>query len=104
MTLRRMARATGSWSIASGPWGVKKEDAALYEWNKDVAPSVELRRWYGHDPAKFGELTRRYRDDYLGRQRQRPSRISGASPASSASPPLATSTTPAPESSTSIAG
>jgi uncharacterized protein YeaO (DUF488 family) len=45
------------------PRGVKKEDAALDEWNKDVAPSAELRRWYGHEPAKFDEFARRYRDE-----------------------------------------
>ena len=45
------------------PRGVKKEDAALDEWSKDVAPSAELRRWYGHDPAKFDEFARRYRDE-----------------------------------------
>ena len=32
----------------------------LQEWAKDVAPSDELRRWYGHDPAKFDEFRRRY--------------------------------------------
>lgn len=45
------------------PRGVKKEDAALDEWIKDVAPSAELRRWYGHDPTRFEEFTRRYRDE-----------------------------------------
>jgi uncharacterized protein YeaO (DUF488 family) len=45
------------------PRGVKKEDAALDEWKRDVAPSAELRRWYGHDPAKFDEFARRYRDE-----------------------------------------
>jgi uncharacterized protein YeaO (DUF488 family) len=43
------------------PRGVTKEDAALDEWAKDVAPSDQLRRWYGHDPDKFGEFTKRYR-------------------------------------------
>jgi uncharacterized protein YeaO (DUF488 family) len=43
------------------PRGVKKEDAALDEWDKDVAPSDELRRWYGHDPEKFPEFAKRYR-------------------------------------------
>ena len=45
------------------PRGVKKEDAALDEWIKDVAPSAELRRWYGHDPTRFEEFARRYRDE-----------------------------------------
>ncbi len=42
------------------PRGVRKTDAALDEWAKDVAPSDELRRWYGHDPAKFDEFAKRY--------------------------------------------
>lgn len=43
------------------PRGVSKEKAALDEWAKDVAPSDELRRWYGHEPEKFAEFSRRYR-------------------------------------------
>jgi uncharacterized protein YeaO (DUF488 family) len=43
------------------PRGVTKEKAALDEWSKDVAPSDELRRWYGHEPDKFAEFARRYR-------------------------------------------
>jgi len=42
------------------PRGVSKQAAHLREWAKDVAPSDELRRWYGHDPAKFEEFRRRY--------------------------------------------
>ena len=48
------------------PRGVSKADAALDEWAKDAAPSADLRRWYGHDPARYDEFTRRYRDE-LGR-------------------------------------
>ncbi len=33
------------------------------EWAKDAAPSTELRRWYGHDPARFDEFARRYREE-----------------------------------------
>jgi uncharacterized protein YeaO (DUF488 family) len=43
------------------PRGMTKAKAALDEWCKDVAPSPELRKWYGHDPARFAEFTRRYR-------------------------------------------
>jgi uncharacterized protein YeaO (DUF488 family) len=43
------------------PRGVSKAKAALAEWCKDVSPSTELRKWYGHDPAKFVEFTGRYR-------------------------------------------
>ena len=42
------------------PRGIAKDDAPFDEWVKAVAPSTELRRWYGHDPAKFEEFTRRY--------------------------------------------
>jgi len=43
------------------PRALRKHDAAVDVWLRDVAPSVELRRWYGHDPARFGEFTERYR-------------------------------------------
>jgi uncharacterized protein YeaO (DUF488 family) len=43
------------------PRGINKADAALDEWLKDAAPSTELRRWYGHDPGRFAEFSRRYR-------------------------------------------
>ncbi|WP_190127867.1 DUF488 domain-containing protein [Streptomyces mashuensis] len=43
------------------PRGVAKDEARLDEWCKDVAPSTELREWYGHDPVKFEEFDRRYR-------------------------------------------
>jgi uncharacterized protein YeaO (DUF488 family) len=43
------------------PRGLTKAKAALDEWCKDVAPSAELRKWYGHDPERFEEFGRRYR-------------------------------------------
>ncbi len=42
------------------PRGISKQAANFDEWAKAVAPSTELRRWYGHDPAKFAEFKRRY--------------------------------------------
>lgn len=42
------------------PRGMHKEDARLDEWLRDVAPSSELRRWYGHEPSRFAEFRRRY--------------------------------------------
>lgn len=42
------------------PRGVSKDDAHLDEWLKDVGPSTELRKWYGHDPDKFDEFAKRY--------------------------------------------
>ncbi|MFA7172094.1 MAG: DUF488 domain-containing protein [Kiritimatiellia bacterium] len=43
------------------PRGMKKEDAKLDHWFKDVAPSTELRKWFSHDPAKWSEFQQRYR-------------------------------------------
>jgi uncharacterized protein YeaO (DUF488 family) len=43
------------------PRGLTKARAALDEWCKDVAPSDELRKWYGHVPARFAEFSQRYR-------------------------------------------
>jgi uncharacterized protein YeaO (DUF488 family) len=45
------------------PRGVRKETAAIDEWVKDVAPSTELRKWYGHVPKKFAQFEARYRDE-----------------------------------------
>lgn len=42
------------------PRGLKKEDAAIDVWAKDLAPSSELRKWFAHDDEKFAEFTRRY--------------------------------------------
>lgn len=42
------------------PRGVSKDRARLDHWYRDVAPSTQLRRWYGHDPHKFDEFTSRY--------------------------------------------
>jgi len=42
------------------PRGVSKAKARLDAWEKDIAPSRELREWYGHDPAKWPEFRRRY--------------------------------------------
>jgi uncharacterized protein YeaO (DUF488 family) len=43
------------------PRGMTRTKAALDEWCKGVAPSTDLRKWYGHDPVKFAEFVRRYR-------------------------------------------
>lgn len=42
------------------PRGVKKEDAQIDEWLKEVAPSTELRKWFRHDPDKWPEFKERY--------------------------------------------
>jgi uncharacterized protein YeaO (DUF488 family) len=43
------------------PRGLAKADADHDRWLRDVAPSTELRRWFGHDPDRFAEFARRYR-------------------------------------------
>ena len=43
------------------PRGISKEKLRLDAWLKDVAPSPELRQWFGHDPQKWEEFQRRYR-------------------------------------------
>jgi uncharacterized protein YeaO (DUF488 family) len=51
------------------PRGLAKDAAAIDEWLKAVAPSTELRRWYGHDPELFGEFGRRYAEELSGPER-----------------------------------
>ena len=48
------------------PRGVAKTAAHVDEWLKDVGPSTALRRWFGHDPAKFEPFAVRYRDELKG--------------------------------------
>jgi len=48
------------------PRGVKKEALQLDAWLKDAAPSSELRRWFGHDPAKWQEFQMRYAQELDG--------------------------------------
>ncbi|WP_091180519.1 DUF488 domain-containing protein [Paramicrobacterium humi] len=43
------------------PRGVAKDDAHADAWLKDVAPSTELRKWFGHDPERMDEFASRYR-------------------------------------------
>jgi uncharacterized protein YeaO (DUF488 family) len=67
--VRRIYEATeadGSYRVLVDrlwPRGTSKGTAALDEWAKDVAPGSHLRRWYGHDPARFQEFARRYRSE-----------------------------------------
>ena len=42
------------------PRGVRRADLRLTDWLRDVAPSSELRRWFGHEPEKWDEFRRRY--------------------------------------------
>ena len=43
------------------PRGFTKERASVDLWLKDIAPSTELRKWFGHDPAKWEQFCKRYR-------------------------------------------
>jgi uncharacterized protein YeaO (DUF488 family) len=45
------------------PRGVSKEEAKFDEWMRDIAPSDELRKWFGHDPDKWDEFKRLYRGE-----------------------------------------
>jgi len=42
------------------PRGLKKDEAKIDEWLREVSPSTELRKWFGHDPAKWSEFKERY--------------------------------------------
>lgn len=54
------------------PRGLSKEKVAFDSWEKDLAPSTELRKWFGHDPKRWEEFVRRYRrelESQVGRLR-----------------------------------
>jgi uncharacterized protein YeaO (DUF488 family) len=50
------------------PRGIKKENAKIDLWLKDIAPSSELRKWFSHDPAKWPEFRKRYKEELKGRR------------------------------------
>lgn len=52
------------------PRGLSKEKAAIDEWARELAPSDELRRWFGHRPERFAEFKRRYTDELRDRTEQ----------------------------------
>ena len=47
------------------PRGLRKADAAIDRWMKDIAPSTELRQWFGHDPERWPAFRRRYSQELL---------------------------------------
>lgn len=67
VTLKRAyetpARTDGKRILVDRLWprGLAKSKAGIDLWLKDVAPSTELRRWFGHDPRKWPEFRKRYR-------------------------------------------
>jgi uncharacterized protein YeaO (DUF488 family) len=50
------------------PRGVSREEARLDEWARELAPSTELRRWFGHEPARFAQFRRRYTEELAARE------------------------------------
>ena len=48
------------------PRGVSKQEVALEEWMKDIAPSTELRQWFGHEPSRWAEFQHRYKAELRG--------------------------------------
>jgi uncharacterized protein YeaO (DUF488 family) len=64
------------------PRGIRKQDLTLDAWEKDIAPSHELRTWFAHDPAKWSEFKQRYRHELedrsiAGRLRELAARAAG---------------------------
>ncbi|WP_431802589.1 DUF488 domain-containing protein [Halobacillus andaensis] len=45
------------------PRGISKEQAEIDEWMKDLSPSPDLRKWFNHEPAKFEEFKKQYRQE-----------------------------------------
>jgi uncharacterized protein YeaO (DUF488 family) len=45
------------------PRGIRKEDARIDEWLRDIAPSAQLRKWFSHEPSKWAEFKKRYREE-----------------------------------------
>ena len=52
------------------PRGIRKETAKIDMWLKELAPSNELRKWFSHDPKKWGEFQKKYAEELAPRQAQ----------------------------------
>ena len=72
MVMVRIKRAYSEASPSDGirilvdriwPRGITKKRARIVEWRKDLAPSTSLRKWFGHDPARWNLFRRRYRKE-----------------------------------------
>lgn len=63
----------GTRILVDGMWprGVSKDDAAIDEWLKDIAPSKNLRQWFGHDPDKWVDFEQRYRQELESGEQKR---------------------------------
>lgn len=68
----RAAKSDGYRVVVDRVWprGVSREDAEFDEWARDLAPSAELRRWFGHDPDRFEEFRQRYAEELKGQEEQ----------------------------------
>jgi uncharacterized protein YeaO (DUF488 family) len=63
-------RGDGKRFLVDGVWprGVKRDQLQIEDWIRDVAPSTELRKWFGHDPDRWSEFQRRYRQELASHQ------------------------------------
>jgi uncharacterized protein YeaO (DUF488 family) len=50
------------------PRGIKKDDALFDAWLKEVSPSTDLRKWFGHDPDRWREFRKRYTKELEGKK------------------------------------
>ncbi|WP_421865678.1 DUF488 domain-containing protein [Parvibaculum sp.] len=66
------ARGDGMRILVDRVWprGMTKEAAALASWHKEVAPSAALRKWFGHDPARWDEFKKKYRRELDSNEEQ----------------------------------
>jgi len=64
-----MSRSDGTRFLVERLWprGVARQNLHIEAWLKDVAPSTQLRKWFGHDPDKWNEFRKRYRDELNSR-------------------------------------
>ena len=53
------------------PRGVRKDEAGIDQWLKELAPSTALRQWFGHDPKKWEEFKKRYRKELAAPESKR---------------------------------
>ena len=68
MSLRHQRTAIACDRPVVAASGVSRERAKLDGWEKDLPPSTELRRWFGHDPSRFEEFRRRYVEELSGQR------------------------------------
>jgi uncharacterized protein YeaO (DUF488 family) len=64
------SRADGQRFLVDRVWprGVNRDEMDIEDWLKDVAPSTELRKWFGHDPQRWNDFQRRYRQELASNQ------------------------------------